>query len=294
MTRTDQSPGRIRTPGRIAVIAGSGALPAAVLETLSLNGEVPLAVLVDGEADVARRVRSVEAIDFRLEDAGGLIGILKTRGVDRLVLAGGIGRRPRIRDFRWNMGLARMLPQTIRALASGDDGLLRAVVQHLETNGISVVGADQIVPDLLAQQGPIAGAVPDAHEQRNIRVAIRAARALGELDIGQAAVAVGGRVIAVEGIEGTDGLLERVVTLRDHPRIARVAGGFLVKCAKPRQERRADLPAIGAKTVEDVHRARLSGIAVEAMKSFVLDRSETIRLAEKLGISVYGFGPDDQ
>ncbi len=285
---------KVRQAGRVGVIAGSGALPAAVLETLALDDQAPLAVLVTGEADAARLVPNVEAVEFRLEDAGGLIALLKTRGVSTLVLAGGIGRRPRIRDFRWSVGLARMLPQTVRALASGDDGLLRAVVRHLEANGISVVGADEIVPNLLAQPGPIAGARPDERERRNIRVAIRAARALGEVDVGQAAVAVGGRVIAVEGIEGTDGLLERTVGLRDHARIARMAGGVLVKCAKPNQERRADLPAIGPKTVEDAHRARLSGIAVEAKKSFVLERSQTIRRAEELGIFIYGFGADGQ
>ena len=41
-----------------------------------------------------------------------------------------------------------------------------------------------------------------------------AARAIGRLDIGQAAVAVGGRVVAVEDAGGTDALLERVAALR--------------------------------------------------------------------------------
>ena len=93
------------------------------------------------------------------------------------------------------------------------------------------------VDDQGQRRGKPTGAIIDA--------AFAAAKAIGALDIGQAAVAIGGRAIALEGIEGTDGLLERTGAAR------RMAGwparqrGVLVKCAKPGQELRADLPAIG-------------------------------------------------
>ena len=68
---------------------------------------------------------------------------------------------------------------------------------------------------------------------------------IGALDIGQAAIAVGGRAVALEGIEGTAGLLERMRGMRNHGRLAGKSRGALVKCVKPEQEERADMPTIG-------------------------------------------------
>lgn len=278
--------------GRIAVIAGSGRLPAAVLATLSLQGQAPLGVLIEGEADHAAAVAGVESERFRLEDAGLLVGLLKRHGVDKVVLAGGVSRRPALKSFRWNFGLLRMLPRTVVALASGDDALLKAVIAHLADNGIDTVGAHEVVPDLLAPEGALTSKQPSERDRRDMAAGIAAARAIGALDIGQAAVAIGGRVVALEGVEGTDGLLERVRDLRGNGRIAAQSGGVLVKCAKPGQELRADLPAIGPATVEAVEAAGLCGIAVEAGRTFVLDHDETVRLSDAAGLFVFGFAAE--
>jgi DUF1009 family protein len=106
-------------------------------------------------------------------------------------------------------------------------------------------------------------------------------------------VAIGGRVIALEGIEGTNGMLERVKDLRQHGRLAGKAGGVLVKCAKPRQEMRADMPTIGPQTVELAHAAGLSGVGIEAGRSLVMDGPDMIALADRLGLFVVGLEARD-
>jgi DUF1009 family protein len=96
--------------------------------------------------------------------------------------------------------------------------------------------------------------------------------------------------VALEDIEGTDALLARIGTLRGHGRLAGRKRGVLVKCAKPGQELRADLPTIGLATVEAAHAAGLAGIAVEAGRSFVLQQAETIARADELGLFIVGVG----
>jgi DUF1009 family protein len=182
----------------------------------------------------------------------------------------------------------RLLPKAIAGLGRGDDGLLAIVVRTIEEEGIRVVGAHQIVPDLLAPEGPVGAERPHKADMRDVQAAYKAAHALGALDIGQGAVAIGGRVIAVEGIEGTDGLLERVRDMRGHGRLAGKGRGVLVKCAKPGQELRADLPAIGPRTVTMAHAAGLAGIGVEADHSLILEGAEVVRLADSLGVFVVG------
>src|SRR5690606_26348128 len=204
------------------------------------------------------------------------------------VLAGSVARRPRLRDLRWNANLFRLFPGIARALLRGDDGLLRHIVGHLEEHGIDVLGVHELMPDVVAEKACLTSHAPGRGDWKDIRAAMEAATAIGRLDIGQAAVAIGGRAIALEGIEGTDGLLERTIDLRRHGRLAGARGGVLAKCAKPGQELRADLPAIGPRTVLDAASAGLAGIALQAGRTLVLERKETLRLAEEAGIFIIG------
>src|SRR5690606_15834225 len=123
------------------------------------------------------------------------------------------------RAVRPTLSLLRLLPKAISALAKGDDGLLRALVRALEGHGFTVVGAHEIVPDLLAEEGPMTRTKPQRADWADLEAGLIAARAIGALDIGQGAVAIGGRAIALEGIEGTDQLLARVAGMRDHGRL---------------------------------------------------------------------------
>jgi DUF1009 family protein len=193
--------------------------------------------------------------------------------------------------MHFNFGLLRIIPLVLMALMRGDDGLLRVFVRAIEARGIKVVGAHEIAPDLVATEGLFGKVAPQKSDWKDIDAARVAAEAIGALDIGQGAVAVGGRVIALEGIEGTDGLLVRVGDMRGHGRIAGRTRGVLVKCAKPGQEMRTDLPSIGPRTIEEAHAAGLAGIAVEAGCSLVLDGPEMIASADALGLFVLGLPP---
>ncbi|RWG64886.1 UDP-2,3-diacylglucosamine diphosphatase LpxI, partial [Mesorhizobium sp.] len=130
------------------------------------------------------------------------------------------------------------------------------------------VGAHEIVPDLAAGEGTLTKAGPKQSDWRDIEAGRAAAKAIGELDIGQAAIAIGGRVIALEGIEGTKGLLERTRELRGHGRLA---------------------GKIGPQTVEAAHAAGLAGIAVEAGRSLILEGPATLARANALGLFIVGF-----
>lgn len=158
---------------------------------------------------------------------------------------------------------------------------------------MKVVGAHQIVPDLVAVEGKMGAHAPLAADWADLKAGYMAARAIGALDIGQAAIAIGGRAVALEGIEGTDLLIQRVRDLRSNGRIAGRRRGVLVKCAKPGQELRADLPTIGPATVDAAHAAGLVGIGVEAGRSLVLDFGDMVERADRLGLFVVGLAPED-
>lgn len=282
-TKLDLPPG-----ARVGIIAGGGSLPVEVAAGLARQGHPPVIILIEGEVDRKADFADYEQENLALEDIGSLLSVLRRRQISHLVLAGEIRRRPRLIDMRPSLGLLAVVPSVVVALARGDDGLLKILTRGLEARGIRVVGAHEIVLELVAAEGPLTKAVPRKSDWLDIEAAHAAAKAIGALDIGQAAVAVGGRAIALEGIEGTDGLLERTRHLRGHGRLAGRMRGVLVKCAKPGQELRADLPSIGPQTVEAAHAAGLAGIAVEAGRSLILEGPAVIARANALGLFVIG------
>lgn len=273
---------------RVCIVAGSGRLPVNIARSLAAGGHEPFIVMVEGEADRNSALSTFENEDLKVGEFARLPQIMAAHRITHMVLAGGVARRPAWREIPITLALLRLLPRVIAAFARGDDGLLRILVQGIEQHGVRVVGVQDIVPDLLAPEGPMTRTRPRKGDQADIDAALAAARALGALDIGQGAVAIGGRVIALEGIEGTDGLLERVRSLRGHGRLAGKQRGVLVKCAKPGQELRVDLPTIGPATVLAAHAAGLAGIGVEAGKSLVLDIAAMVERADALGLFVVG------
>jgi len=121
-----------------------------------------------------------------------------------------------------------------------------------------------------------------------IEQAFCAAKAIGGLDAGQAVIAEDGRIVALEGLEGTDAMLERVAALRSIGRLtARPVFGVLAKTMKPGQDMRADLPAIGPRTIDGVVAAGLKGIVIEAGCSLVLDRAITLQKANAAKVFIY-------
>jgi hypothetical protein len=113
--------------------------------------------------------------------------------------------------------------------------------------------------------------------------------ALSPFDIGQAVVVIDGHVVAVEDIEGTDGLLKRVARLRGEGRIrARSGRGVLVKAPKSGQDLRFDLPTMGPRTIEGAAAARLAGIAIIAGNTIAVEPQAMIEAADAAGLFVTG------
>lgn len=285
-TKPEPSLFRGKPVGRFAVIAGGGRLPLEACAALEAKGWDPFVIAVTGEADAD--FSSYDSQNGTIEDIGILPGLFRGKGVTHLVLAGTISRRPRLSRLKPTFAVLSLLPSVIRSLAAGDDSVLRIVIRMFERHGILVIGVHEILPELIATEGPLTETAPLAADRRDLDAAFAAARAIGALDIGQAAVAIGGRAVALEGVEGTDGLLLRMKDLRTHGRIAGKTRGVLVKCAKPGQELRADLPTIGPATVEAAHAAGLAGIGVEAGRSLILEAASVVELADRFGMFVVG------
>ncbi|WP_170769706.1 LpxI family protein [Ruegeria lacuscaerulensis] len=257
----------------LAVIAGTGALPAEVVDQLA---DRPVICAMEGFAPDTLDVD----MTFPLEQLGTFIADLKARGVTQICMAGAV-RRPAIDPSRIDAATMPLVPILQQAIMSGDDGALRAVIGIFEDAGLQVRAAHEIVPALLPALGPLTEAQPSDADLSDANRAAGIVRAMGAADIGQACVVSKGQALAVEGIFGTAWMLKSLTQRPD------AGGGVLFKAPKPDQDRRADLPAIGPDTVADAVAAGLSGIVIEKGGVMVLQRPQVIAECDRLGLFLY-------
>ena len=275
-------------PVRLAIVAGGGDLPRRVAAQARKTGRNPFVVGLKGFAE-ASLLEEYGGPELSVGELGRLIQLMKKEGCEEMVFAGWL-KRPDFSALKLDLKGVQSLPKILAAAKKGDDALLRAVMDVFAEAGFRIIGADDVLNDLLVGAGPLGAISPTAEHWPDIRRAAEVAKISGSLEIGQGAVSCASLILAVEAQEGTDRMLARVaelqVEIRGTPEARR---GVLVKRPKPQQERRIDLPTIGVATVQAAGKAGLAGIAVEAGAALVVDRDQVAQAANEIGVFIYGF-----
>jgi UDP-2,3-diacylglucosamine hydrolase len=271
----------------VGLIAAGGAMPFAVADSLAARGIDVVLFALRGACDPAQAAR------FRhhwisVGQLGRAFKLFRAEGCRDLVFIGSLVR-PALSEIRLDWGTLRVFGQVWASFRGGDDHLLSGIGRILERDGFRMVGIKDVAPDLLAPEGCLTRTTPDEAAAADIARGREVIHALSPFDIGQAAVVIDGHVVAVEDIEGTDGLLARVARLREQGRIRSPAKrGVLVKAPKSGQDLRFDLPTIGPGTIEGAAAARLAGLAVVAGNTLIAEPQAMIQAADAAGLFVTG------
>tara|TARA_B100001989_G_C24544497_1_gene469819 strand:+ start:1615 stop:2478 length:864 start_codon:yes stop_codon:yes gene_type:complete len=266
---------------KIGMITGGGDLPRQILSYCDEHDIEVLLVGFEGQTD-KETVQGRNVIWTGLGEAGKIMKAFKDNGVKDLVMAGKI-QRPNLLSLKTDLKGAKIISK-IGIKALGDDGLLSALRKELEQEGFTLHGADRFSKGLVAQEGALGKFEPQEDDWVSIHHGIKISQEIGRLDIGQSVIVQSGVVIGVEGIEGTDALIERC-----KPLLAGGARAFLVKTCKPQQDKDLDLPTIGTNTVTKAYDCGLSGIVIHAENSIVLNTKNVAKKADQYKIFVYGF-----
>ena len=263
--------------GRLAILAGGGALPAA------LAVAAPDALCISF-AGIPHQLCNVTH-EHHFEKLGALFSDLKSEGVSDVVFAGSMSRPP-LDPAAFDPVMMTLAPRLLSAMQGGDDALLRLVIQIFEEQGFTVRGAHEIAPQLTVAEGVFAGPDPSDAALTDADRGADILNALAPVDVGQGCVVAGGLCLGIETIQGTDALLRFVA---DTPKpLRRNAKGVFVKAPKRGQDLRVDMPAIGPETVRNAAAAGLEGIVLQAGGVLILDRQNTIEAAEKAGVFIMG------
>lgn len=271
--------------GRLGILAGSGDLPKNLLKQCTKDKLDHFAIYFKGQSEQDRDPDTPSKI-VKLGQTQKTIDILKSENCTHIVFAGGI-KRPGLFDIKPDLRTTKFFSK-LGLGAVGDDRLLRAVRDELETEGFLIVGAHDILPDLLTPVGVLTDKAPDDRAWQDIKTGWTVLDKLGKLDIGQACIVQQGVVLGVEAIEGTDALIERCGQY-----LRKGGGGVLVKRSKPGQDKSLDLPTVGEVTIEKLADAGFAGVALEAKNSQILHQTETVSCANGKGLFVVGVTKKD-
>ena len=273
----------------LVIVAAGGSLPFEVADAATKAGRRILVVALEGDVDP--RLSQFPMQRVKWGQVGRIESLIAEIGARELVFIGAIDKRPDFSSIGVDLGTLKLMPFILRSLVGGDDTVLSNLVSFFEQRGVRVVGAHEVAPSLVAVAGQVAGPRINSAAMAEVRVAMEAARSIGALDIGQAAVALGSRVVALEAAEGTDAMIERVAGLKQSGRVKWSGrAGVLAKRSKPQQDLRMDMPAIGPRTVAAVARAGLAGIVIEAGRVLIADRAATVAEAERTGTFIFAMG----
>jgi len=276
------------TPQRLGLIAGEGTFPIAVLRGAKAAGLDVVAIGLKGCCPGAIQKEADVFYEAGIAQLGRWIRLLRREQVSQAVMAGRVRKRLMLDAPWWRQWLAYLPDWTsirvwyFAAKDRRNDTLLRAVADELQRKGVALIDSTKYCPTEMAPDGVLTRRQPSAAQRADAELGWQIAREIGRLDIGQAVAVKDKDVIAVEAIEGTDAMIERAGAL------CRTGGWTLVKVAKPNQDLRFDVPAIGPQTIRNMAAARAGCLVIESGKTLLLEREETLRLADERGIAVLG------
>ena len=267
----------------IGIIAGSGQFPFLVARGAKNNGMRVVVCGFHGNTDASLASEADAFTLVHLGQLGALINFFKLHNAERVCMAGAISK-PRALDIRPDLRAAKLLFK-LGGKNKGDNAILRAVADELQSEGIKVMRPEDLAPDIRSPWGILGSRKPSREIWEDIRFGWKIAKAIGALDIGQCVVVRSGIVVAVEGIEGTDATLVRGGELGGK-------GCTLVKVLKPDQDERLDLPSIGAGTLALLAKYQYACMAFEAEKTLFFDQQAALKTAHEHSIAVVGIPGD--
>jgi DUF1009 family protein len=265
----------------VGLIAGCGRFPHELARLAGRRGHrvhgFGLAGLVEPGLE-----RVTEAChEVPLGQVARLFALLHEAGVTQVVMAGKVPKSFLYRNADRLRPDARALALLASLADRSDDSILGIFAEALTEEGFELLGQGDLAPELWAPEGPVGGVAPTEEQLADAAFAWPVAKALGRVDVGQTVVVERRAVLAVEAIEGTDEAIRRGCSLGR-------GGAVVVKVAKPTQDPRFDVPAIGSDTIQSLARGGAGALAVEAGKTLLLERTELVSAADAAGIAVFG------
>ena len=258
------------------LIAGDGLLPVIMAQQAKENGLEVVAISLSNDNYSQLKKYCSKVYSFGPGEVLKIENVLKKEGIKQLTFLGKVSKTILLKRPKFDIKALDMIKKAIRL---NDDKVMLYIIEELEKIGITILDQTLFIKNLMIPSGVLGKIQPTQEQVDDVNYGYWLAKESGKLDIGQSVIIKDKMIMAVEAIEGTDRCIRRGGKLaKRHARV--------IKVAKPSQDKRFDIPAIGLRTLETMQKYKLDLIAVEAGETIIVDKEEVIKFADKHNIVV--------
>ena len=262
---------------RIGLLAGTGKLPVECTRAAKKHGYEVYAIALLPNADKELKEVAPHYEEISIGQLDTLIKYLQANDLKKVTMIGKVTKEllftGQIQPDEMLRGMLMQLPN------QNDDTIMMMFVGALMKVGVTPLDQTALIRPLMPSAGVLTSREPSDAERADMEYGLQMAREIGRLDVGQTSVVKNRAVMALEAIEGTDACIRRGGQLAG-------GGAVVAKAAKPQQDLRFDVPAVGLDTIESLVAAKASALVIEAGKTLFIDKERAIALAEANGITI--------
>lgn len=258
------------------LIAGDGILPVRMAQYAKENGfeVVCISLSRDNVRDLKKYCSKVYSC--HPGEVNKIESILRDEQIKQLTFLGKVHKKVLLRLHKFDKRAIDLIKDAVRL---NDDQVMLMIVQELAKIGVEVLDQTIFIKNLMIPAGVLGKHKPTKEQMDDVNYGFWLAKEMGKIDVGQSVVIKDKMIMAVEAIEGTDSCIKRGAKLAKR-------GAVIVKVAKPKQDKRFDIPAIGMKTLRTMRCKRASLIAVEANETIIVDQEKVIKYADEHNIVI--------
>ncbi len=252
------------------LIAGDGTLPVKMAQYAKENGfEV---VCISLAKDNLRQLKKYcsKVYSCHPGEVNKIEKILKEENIKQATFLGKVHKRVLLQLHKFDSRAIELLKAAQRL---NDDEVMLMIVREFEKLGITVLDQTIFIKNLMIPAGVLGKLKPTKEQLEDVNYGFWLAKEMGKIDVGQSVVIKDKMIMAVEAIEGTDMCIKRGSKLAKKDAV-------VVKVAKPSQDKRFDIPAIGLKTLKTMQKYKANLIAVEANETIIVDQEKVIQFAD--------------
>lgn len=271
----------------LGLIAGAGRLPFLVAAGAKQAGLRVICVSLGSSAEPSLADEVDAFYKAGLARPGAWIRKLKKHGVTNTIMVGRVAKTKlyapwRVVQYLPDWRAMRVYYWRLRGKAKLSPSLLHALADELASGGITLEDSTMYCKEHLATEGLMTSASRGVSVDADIEFGWKMVKRIADLGVGQAIAVKEQEVLAVEAMEGTAAMIERA------GKLCRSGNWTLFKASKPDQDMRLDVPCVGPETITSLAANGSRRLVVEAGKTIIIDKPETLSLANKLGVTILG------
>lgn len=258
------------------LIAGDGLLPVKMAQYAKENGfEVVCISLANDNIKELKKYCS-KVYSCHPGEINKIEKILVDEEIKQATFLGKVHKRVLLQLYKFDARAIELLKSMKRL---NDDEVMLLIVREFERIGITVLDQTIFIKNLMIPAGVLGKHKPTETQMEDVNYGFWLAKEMGGVDVGQSVVIKDKMIMAVEAIEGTD------VCIKRGAKLAKRAAA-VIKVAKPKQDKRFDIPAVGMRTLKTMKKYKANLLAVEANETIIVDQEKVVKFADDNNIVI--------